>query len=550
MNAPTALIGIDVMITVVFLTLSVAGIRNRHRPGAISAGLLWVGLAIIAGILTLGHADIIPVQTIVYAVGTGWFVIVPLWAAFVFEYTGRGPSVTRRWIAVATVYVIVAVAVTRWGSDLGETIGPVLRVMASLLQTVLIGAGLFAVFLVVRSAVTYDDIPKTQAIALSLGGIGATLLLFSISTVTLNTETLPPAITGFLGVVALGFATGVFRYQLFSNTPGMGILARRSVLEEISEAVIVVDREHRLVDANEAAEQALGVTLSQDAGRPVETTLGYDPETLVNETSTVSTPNGRRQFDISQSVLASSRGDTVGTSYLFQDVTDERTRKQRLEVLNRVLRHNLRNDLDAIRAFAEALSDGSAEESDDVLERIRTTATDLADIGETVERADRIMTQDTLESLEVDLAALVEDVRTSVSERYDCQVTTSTSSDTQSLHTDRAVLRTALLEVVENAVEHSDREEPNVSITVAWSGDAAQIAVRDDGPGIPDREQAILLEGEETPLQHGTGVGLWFVSWAITRLGGQLSLDDLDDSGSEVTLTIPDRRETSNQTAS
>jgi len=542
MTATVFLVALDVAVVGVFGALTVSGIRDRHRPGAVSAALLWFGLTGVAVSLTMGHAAIIPARATLYAVGIGWFGLVPLWTAFVFEYTGRGPSVTGRFSGFAALYVIGSMAVTRLSGDLGRPVGSVLRVIASLSQTVIIGAGLFAVFIIVRSAVADDDISRPQAIGLALGGTGTSLLLFSITGVAAEPVTLPAVSSGFLGVTAGGFALAVFRYRLFSDTPGMGFLARRSVLEQISEAVIVVDRQGRLVDANAAAEQVLGVTLAADAGRPAARVLGHDPDSLVTDSPTVATPTGQRQFEVGRSVLKDARGDTVGESYLFQDVTSDRTRKQRLTVFNRVFRHNLRNDLDAIRAFAEALTDDAVDD-DGVAARMRGTARKLAELGETVEDAERIIAQDSLQLEAVDPVAVVEAVSEGVSDRYDCRILTPTSGGDRTVTTDQSLLQIALKEVVENAVEHTDSENPTVSIDIEWKDSSVRIAVSDEGPGIPDREREILLDGEETPLQHGTSVGLWLVSWAVARLGGDLSLGDSDRSGGEVTLTVPSRAE-------
>ncbi|MFD1588428.1 ATP-binding protein [Halorientalis brevis] len=540
----TALLGVELVVTVVFVGLSVVAVQNRDRPGALSAGLLWLVFALLTCLLAASRAAILSRQTVVAALVIGWLVLVPLWAGFVFEYTGLGPAVTRRWLGLGTGYVIVTGATTEFAGALDGLVAQLLRVGSSLLQTGLVGVGLFGVFLLVQSAVTYDDLPNAQASVLSLSGTGVSLLLFSLGTVDpAEPTTLPPVVTGFLGVIAGGFAVGVFRYRLFSDTPGTGPLARRSVLEAMSESVVVVDREDRLVDANEAAEATLGIDPTRDAGRPIAAILGLSLDGIDTGTTTVPTPDGRRQFDVSESLLTNQHHETVGTSYLLQDVTDEQTQKQRLEVFNRVLRHNLRNNLDAVRGFAEVLSDGSLDDPTDVASRIQRTATDLAEIGETVERADRVMTQDTLTLQQVDLETLCDAVAAAIRERYDCQITVVTTATDPLVRTDRAVLRMPLFEVVENAVEHSDADVPTVTIEISRAGDSGQIAVRDDGPGIPDREQAVLLDGEETPLRHGKGVGLWFVSWAITRLGGDLSFEDVADAGSEVRLTVPDRAE-------
>lgn len=541
MNLSVPFVALDVAVAASFLLLAAVGVHRRGRPGAGAAASLWFVLAVLAFVFAFGRVDVISGRVAVYAVIIGWMVAVPLWAGFVFAYTGRGPSVTRRWMALAGVYVTALGAVSLNLSAFDGMLGSLLQMSTAVLQTALIGVGLFAVFLLVRSAVTYDDLPAGQAVALAVGGVCVSVLSFSTSGLdSIDPATLPVLTTAFLGVTVGAFSVGVFRYRLFSEAPGMGPLARTSVFDEMSEAVVVVDRDRRLVDANEAAERTLGVTVARDAGRPVEAILGYDPGALAGDPATVPTPDGRRRFDVGTSALTNARDDVVGTSYLFQDVTDRRTAEQRLEVLNRVLRHNLRNDLDAVRGFSEALSDGTVDDTERTAERIRGTARELVDIGETVERADRIMTRDAVERRQFDLPSLVENVVADVRGAYECRIEVSVRDDDLALTTDREILRTALREVVENAAEHGDCPEPTVEVELSRTVGGARITVRDDGPGIPERERAVLLEGEETPLQHGAGVGLWFVSWAVTRLGGELSFED-GVSGSGVVLDVPDR---------
>ena len=63
------------------------------------------------------------------------------------------------------------------------------------------------------------------------------------------------------------------------------------------------------------------------------------------------------------------------------------------------------------------------------------------------------------------------------------------------------------------------------------------IAVSDDGPGISGHELSVLERGEETPLSHGSGIGLWLVRWATTTLGGDLAFDTSD--GTTATVRLP-----------
>lgn len=58
--------------------------------------------------------------------------------------------------------------------------------------------------------------------------------------------------------------------------------------------------------------------------------------------------------------------------------------------------------------------------------------------------------------------------------------------------------------------------------------------------GYLGRERAVLLDAEESPLRHGSGVGLWFVNWGVSRLGGGPRFRGRDEGGTVVSLTVPD----------
>ncbi|PSP82294.1 hypothetical protein BRC83_09725 [Halobacteriales archaeon QS_1_68_17] len=96
------------------------------------------------------------------------------------------------------------------------------------------------------------------------------------------------------------------------------------------------------------------------------------------------------------------------------------------------------------------------------------------------------------------------------------------------------VLQSVLTELVGNAVEHTDGS----GVAVGTTDDGTGITVADRGPGIPENELRVFETGEETQLQHGSGLGLWLVKWGVGRLGGDVQLD-VDDTGTRVTVRLP-----------
>jgi len=109
-------------------------------------------------------------------------------------------------------------------------------------------------------------------------------------------------------------------------------------------------------------------------------------------------------------------------------------------------------------------------------------------------------------------------------------------------------LRLALREIGANAAQHGDSLEVTYTVEMTGDGEVA-VRVQDGGPGLPDMERRVLEAGRETPLEHGSGLGLWLINWIVTGLGGEVTTTV--DDGTTVTVrmspatdgTVPEHRD-------
>jgi len=215
---------------------------------------------------------------------------------------------------------------------------------------------------------------------------------------------------------------------------------------------------------------------------------------------------------------------------ITEDITERKRREQRLEVFNRVLRHNLRNQVDVIRSHAEFLA---ARTDGEHAARIVDSVDSLAAIGNRARRIDRFMSREIREA-EVDLADVAREVLDGV-DPGETDVATRLP-ESAPLVTDRDALAAVLESALENAVAYA---EESVTVSVGERADGYLVTVDDDGPGIPAAELAPVDAGTETDLEHGRGLGLWQLKWGIEKLNGDLSFETGD--GTTVRIRVPDR---------
>jgi signal transduction histidine kinase len=102
-------------------------------------------------------------------------------------------------------------------------------------------------------------------------------------------------------------------------------------------------------------------------------------------------------------------------------------------------------------------------------------------------------------------------------------------------------LETALINLVVNAVHAMGEKGGRLDVGTRKRGDAVEIWVKDEGPGIPERVRASLFEPFVTtkPEGKGTGLGLSTVLMVIERHNGSIDFDSEEGRGTTFRITLP-----------
>lgn len=213
-------------------------------------------------------------------------------------------------------------------------------------------------------------------------------------------------------------------------------------------------------------------------------------------------------------------------------------RTQELHILQRLFRHNIRNDINIIRGRAEwALDTADDAEVTDQLESVVTASNRIVTY---VEKSKRISDLPDEESpLETqDMVDIVDDALTQQTvsiTTVDIETETPSSAPVDA----HRLLEFGVFEVIDNAIRHNESEDPELTITVEEMSNWVVLRVADNGPGIPKHERTVLREGGETPLVHSSGIGLWLAYWVTTRFNGDFEITENEPCGSVVTMRLP-----------
>ena len=457
-----------------------------------------------------------------------WNLMTAPWFVFTLQYTGTGPAVSRRWIAALTVPVLLVplrVGLQASQVELPPAITGFIATVVFAYVLSLVASGCYLLFRQNKNDARFS---LQQAMSLSAIPIGS-FLLWNLSTLEITGTAMVVAFdTGTITVCA-GLAAARYRYGLFNSIPAVGTLGEEALIEQTDDLMFVVDADEQVIQSNRIAVEKLTTTRNELLKSKIGDIVGNNIDEIVaSETITLETSAGVRQYDSQLSAVTDPHGNRLGSVLSFRDVSDREVRQQRLSVLNRVLRHNLRNQMDIIKSHAEVLPDTV----DDHRSSIIAAANDVTAYGRQAQQIDQFVSAKEPSS-QVDLTQVVEAVLDRLS-TMDVTVTTD-MPETAMITTNRQAVTSAIESPLENAVTYATS---SATVTITTTGGGYCVIISDDGPGIPAAELNALDKGTEDPLKHTTGLGLWQLKLAVMILNGDVSFEI--DNGTTVRIDIPD----------
>jgi PAS domain S-box-containing protein len=350
-----------------------------------------------------------------------------------------------------------------------------------------------------------------------------------------------PAPISFI-IAGIFIAYALFKYQLFQVAP----VAHETTIQEMDDAVVILNSEGGVAETNPAARD-LFRTENSPAGKSMQEFFGTYPA-LVEELENaydlqteivIRVDGGDRHFDLNVTPIEEGR-DVRGRVIVLRDITSLKQREEELDlvkqVLTRVFRHNVRNDMTAIRGYGEVIEERTEGEIQEFAAEIVAKGDELIDQSEKARFIEDVIDAD-IGTVTTSLETVVDRALTEYRDRYP-DVTFETDIPSDISIAAHPKIEVAIEQAVENAIEHSE-SRPTIRLAGEpdEAGETVTLYIEDDGPGIPETEIETILDEEETALKHGSGIGLWLMHWIVTRSGGDLVLENTG-SGARVGMVL------------
>lgn len=332
-----------------------------------------------------------------------------------------------------------------------------------------------------------------------------------------------------------------------------------AIIETAPVAIVVVDRDGLIQIWNSGAERTFGWSEADVLSEPYPKMLrqpsgqqkGFLKELAGgNRTAGIEIQHPHKNGSVLDVRLwaapfLSDGSDFDGAAFIASDISDQKQREQRLAVLNRVLRHNIRNDVLVIRGYLDSLAETTSV-NEEYMDVIDERLTNIIELSDDARRIEQLQANDQSQLTTYDLDTFLQDrlkrLRIAWPE-VDIELL-APETVTVVAHD---LFPYAIDNLLENAAEHNNSDSPHISVHVSSEShrksEMITLKIADNGPGLPANEAEILTSRTETPLNHSTGTGLWLARWIIRSSDGRISVESSHSDGTEVSIKLQQTNE-------
>ncbi len=578
-----------ILTAVVSALLGFAMWQRRKVPGGTVGTLLMFAVAIwgMAYAFQVAGADFGTKLLWAKVRYIGISTLPPLFFIFALQFVGRGNLLSprqQRLLFILPALTVVMVFTNEWHNQFwyeyriemaDGMVDLVLKESAwfwvHTVYSYLLTAG--GILLLLRGVIHAPNLYKKQRLVVAIASL--TPLVANIITLALPGVFPLSDLTPFsFTVTGVAMTWGLFRFHFLE----LGPIARDQVFENMSDGVIVLDMQNRVLDINPAARQIFGYGEQDLIGVRAGTLFERWPHLVeryrdlmeVNADIEIAHSDGAHFYDLRISPLVERQGEHVGRLIVLRDISE---RKRALIIMEQAreeaesasraksaflanMSHELRTPLTAIIGYSELVLEEANAETDEMLyhdvKQIETAGRHLLALVSSVLDLSKIEADEMkvdLESFELD--ELIHSVLGMVQpllEKNRNQFVLQAADGLGEMQSDRMKVRQMLLNLLSNAAKFTERGTITLEVTRERNklGEWLCFCVSDTGIGMSPQDAERLfqpfMQADSSPTRRygGTGLGLTISRRFAQLLGGDITLKrTADGAGSAFLIMLP-----------
>lgn len=342
------------------------------------------------------------------------------------------------------------------------------------------------------------------------------------------------------------------------------------ILQSLTDGVVVLDQEGKIIMYNTAAERETGFNKDTVKGKHVDDVLHFyenmevitfatyndQSETMVRKLRekgiTISSSSGERRVVSLTIAPVVFQDRKTGFIIAFHDVSKEtELEEMKLDFVS-MAAHELRTPLTAIRGYADLIEMQNAEDLDDtgreLINRLQISSANLGNLIDnllSVSRIERNMFS--VDAKPVDLTKTISGVIDNLrqtAETKQQKIAFNHPHELPVVVADAFRIGQVLANLVANAINYT-QEGGQITVTVEKKDGYLEISVSDNGPGIPPEALKKLftkffrVSGALEQGSKGTGLGLFISKSIITMHKGKIWVESEVSKGSRFIFTLP-----------